>query len=146
MLLSSLSPLFIIFISINTYNVQSKCNIQSSYTESVLVLVCVLIMSHMCAYNVTYAFEVNLQSVRTHSQIAQYRYVLTIQINHLASLAKWFSLAKWLWIRIALPPFLTSNIAPVSIKEFLGIQVTTVYRFTLKRICDIINTKFKCTI
>ena len=106
-------------------------------------------MSHICAYTVTYAFEVNLQSVRTHSQIAQYRYVLTTQINHLASLAKWFShglQTKWLWIRIALQPFLTLNIAPVSIKEFLGIQVTTVYRFTLKHVCDIINAKFEYTI
>ena len=64
-----------------------------------LVLVCVFIMSHICAYTVTYAFEVNLESVRTHSQIAQCRYVLTTQINHLASLAKWFShglQTKWL--------------------------------------------------
>ena len=39
----------------------------------------------------------------------------------------------------------TSDIAPVSSKEFLDIQATTECRFILKRICDMIGTH-SCTI
>ena len=34
----------------------------------------------------------------------------------------------------------TSDIAPVSRKEFLDIQTTIEYRFTLKHVCDMITT------
>ena len=48
---------------------------------------------------------------------APYRYVLTKQLNHLASLAKWFSVrfrAKWLWIQFPLLSlkFQMSNLFP----------------------------------
>ena len=80
---------------------------------------------------------------------APYRQVLITQLNHLANLAKWLSVplrTKWLWGRIPLQSsnpvtvLLTSDIAPVSSKEFLDTQGTIDCRFTLKGICDMIRT------
>ena len=60
------------------------------------------------------------------------------------SLPKWLSVrlrSKWLWLRIPLLSLkLKLNIAPVSSKEFLDIQRTTEFRFTLKRVRDMIIT------
>ena len=36
---------------------------------------------------------------------------------------------------------LISDIAPVSSKKFLNIQAITDFRFTLKRVCDVIRTQ-----
>ena len=48
--------------------------------------------------------------------------------------------SKWLWVRIPLLFTLTSDIAPVSSKEFLDIQATIECRFTLKCVLGMIIT------
>ena len=59
-------------------------------------------------------------------------------LNHLAKLAKWFSVhlqIKWLWVRVQLQ----SDFVPVSSKEFLDIQATIECGFTMKHVLDIIR-------
>ena len=74
---------------------------------------------------------------------AWYRDVLTTQLNHLASLAKWLtvcSLTKWLWVRILLQSLKFRISRLPSSKEFLHIQATIECGFTLKRVRDMIRT------
>ena len=50
---------------------------------------------------------------------APYRQILTIQLNHLVSLAKWLSVrirTKWSWVRVLLQLFLPSNLTVISLK------------------------------
>ena len=60
--------------------------------------------------------------------------------NHLA---EWFSVhlwTKWLWVWVPLQSLKTSDFIPVSSKEFLDIQATIKWGFTLKRGRDMIRT------
>ena len=65
--------------------------------------------------------------------------------NHLTKLAKWLSCIMNTYLYRAFVcfyhvtyTFQTSDIAPVSSKEFLDIQATIEYRFTVNRISDMI--------
>ena len=76
---------------------------------------------------------------------ALYRYVLTTQISHLTSLAKWLSVrlrTKGLWVRVQLQfrATWTSDSAPVLSKEFFDSQATIECGFNLIRVRDIIRT------
>ena len=72
---------------------------------------------------------------------AQYRYVLRTQLNHLASLTKWLSVrlrTKWFWVESSCSQL---NFRFCScLKEFLDIQATIEYGFTLKHVCDTTRT------
>ena len=84
-------------------------------------------------YNLTRTWHDKIQSS------AWYRYVLTTQLNHSASLAKWLSVRLWtqrLWVRVQL----YSDFPPASSKEFLDIQATMECGFTLKRVRDMTRT------
>ena len=70
-------------------------------------------------------------------------YQKPIQLNHLASLAKWLSVHlrnKWLWVQVPVQSLKTSSIVPVLRKELLDIQATAECGFTLKRARDKIRT------
>ena len=86
---------------------------------------------------------------------ASNRSVLTTELNHLVSLAKWLGvclakrLAKWLGVRLGQmvvgsnPPnaiTYTSDFMPASRKEFPEIKATTDCGFTLKCQCNMIRT------
>ena len=47
---------------------------------------------------------------------------------------------KWLWVRVQSQSLKTSGIAAVLSKDFLDIQATIEYVFTLKRVRDMIRT------
>ena len=62
--------------------------------------------------------------------------------NHLAKLAYQLGVClqtKWLWSSLIVVNSL-SDITPVSSKEFLYIHANAKWRFTLKRLCDMIRT------
>ena len=62
--------------------------------------------------------------------------MFTTQLNHLANLVKSLGVhlrTKWL---SSVAVILTSDIASLSIKEFLDIQVSKICGFTLKRVRD----------
>ena len=70
-------------------------------------------------------------------------YQKPIQLNHLASLAKWLSVHlrnKWLWVQVPVQSLKTSSIVSVLRKELLDIQATAECGFTLKRARDMIRT------
>ena len=60
---------------------------------------------HICNYRVWIRSETRTWHDKNITSNTPYRYVLTTQLNHLASLAKWLSAhlqPKWLWVRIQL--------------------------------------------
>ena len=65
----------------------------------------------------------------------------------MASLAKWLSVrlrSKRLCVRIPLQSLKLQISLQISNKAFLDVQATTDYRFTLKRVCDMIRTQPPC--
>ena len=69
-----------------------------------------------------------------------YRSVLTTQLNHLVSLAKWLCVGlrtKWLWVRVQL------HSLKLEISRLLRARSSLTFRplgFTLKRVCHMIIT------
>ena len=66
-----------------------------------IILTCILLSCHVRVSEWIHP----LSTVRNGHSYAPYKYVLTTQLNRLASLAKWLSVwlwTKWLWVRVQL--------------------------------------------
>ena len=74
---------------------------------------------------------------------ARYRWVLTAQLNHLASLANWLNLClrtKWLWVRMTLLSLKLPIWHQLQARISLTFRQNIKFRFTLTLVCDIRET------
>ena len=79
---------------------------------------------HSCKYRVWIHSEMHTWMTRTYSQSHCTDKLLTIQLNHLVSLAKWLSVClqtKWLWFRVPLQSLIDSNITDNIIRKVINV-------------------------